>query len=243
MLFFWTFYFFQKSWKKCFSVSTNILSSTTVFNIDDKKVIKELHIKNVYWAQKSYKLKIKVTITNTKSKSTIAFSPCFLPYRLYAGCKTERSPSAAGWSGHRVQYCAGAPRSCARLPLWRLQCQTLPESAVLCRPVEETRVQVNTLSHTFALCHTVKSFILCLNVRSLTPGVQPIRLRWWMRSQVFCIAPLPPAAPPRVVTVAPVWLTPPRTTSAAVQRASGASGVRSARSNLSVSPRSAQAPS
>ncbi len=107
----------------------------------------------------------------------------------------------------------------------------------------KARVQVNTLSHTFTLCHTVKSFILCLNVCSLTPGVQPIRLRWWMRSQVFCTAPHPPAAPPHVVTVAPAWLTPPRTISAAVQRASGASCVRSARSNLSVSPRSAQAPS
>lgn len=70
----------------------------------------------------------------------------FLSNRLYAGCKAEWSFSIAGWSEHRVQYCTGAAWCRTRLPLRRLQCQTLPEPAVLRRHVEETRVQVYTVT-------------------------------------------------------------------------------------------------
>lgn len=188
---------------------------------------------------------MKVTVTDTKSKSSIAFFTITLPFFFYhTGCMRDvrLNGHSLPLDGQGTEFSTVLERR-GVVPGCRSDaCSAKPcLSPLYCVDLWRTHECRWTLSPT--RLPTVKSFILCLNVRSLTPGVQPIRLRWWMRSKVFCIAPHPPAAPPHVVTVAPAWLTPPRTTSAAVQRASGASGVRSARSNLSVSPRSARAPS
>lgn len=63
----------------------------------------------------------------------------------------------------------------------------------------------------------------------LIAGVQQVSCLWWMNTQGWLAVPCHLVVPPHAVTGVPAWLIPPRATSVAAQRASGASGVRSAK--------------